>query len=293
MLLSENPNIRLSASILWNLLLLTLGAFFFAAGAQCVAAKHGFLTGGVYGTSLLIWYATKFLSPPIWYILLNMPLFALAWFSVGRQFLLYTAYCVFMTSFFGEMLAGYTLPIQNQLYAAVAGGALCGSGTGIGLRSMGSGGGLDVVAIVLRERWNIAIGKFSFGYNALLFLAGASFMPLDAIIVSIIFVFISASVLEQVIGLFNQRKIVFIISDHGEAIREAIITRMEGRHGATVLRGKGGYAGADREIILTVTTNITLKRLERLVFSLDEHALFIVENTLYVAGAQFARKQYK
>ncbi|MCL2123939.1 MAG: YitT family protein, partial [Desulfovibrionaceae bacterium] len=59
--LLENPNIRLSASILWNLLLLTLGSLFFAAGAQCIAAKHGFLTGGIYGTSLLIWYAAQWL----------------------------------------------------------------------------------------------------------------------------------------------------------------------------------------------------------------------------------------
>ena len=282
---------RLSASVLWNLLLLTLGAFFFAAGAQCIAAKHGFLTSGVYGTALLLWYLTKLLSPPIWFFLLNIPIFALAWLRVGRQFLLYTVYGVFMTSTFGDLLGAYTIPIQNELYAAVAGGVLCGTGVGIGLRSMGSGGGLDVVGIVLRERWNIAIGRFVFCYNTVLFLAGASFMALDLIMVSIIFVFISSSVLEQVIGLFNQRKLVFIISDHGKAICEAII-KIE-RQGATRLQGQGGYAGTEREIILTVTNNITLKRLEHLVFSIDEHALFIVENTSYVSGAQFLRRQYK
>ena len=289
--LLEKTNMRLSASILWNLLLLTLGAFFFAAGAQCIAAKQGFLTSGVYGTALLIWYATKLLDPPIWYLLLNIPIFVLAWFSVGRQFLLYTIYGVFMTSLFGDVLGGYAIPIQHELYAAVAGGVLSGTGIGIGLRSMGSGGGLDVIAVVLRERWNIAIGKFNFCYNALLFLAGASFMTLDLIMVSIIFVFISSSVLEQVIGLFNQRKLVFIISDNGKAICESII-QME-RYGATLLRGRGGKTGLEREIILTVTNNIALKRLEHLVFSLDEHALFIVENTSYVSGAQFPRRQYK
>ena len=289
--LLERANIRLSASILWNLLLLTLGAFFYAAGAQCIAAQHGFLTGGVYGTALLIWYMTKALDPPIWYVLLNVPLFALAWFRVGRQFLLYTVYGVCMTSVFGKLIGAYVLPIQNELYAAVAGGVLCGAGVGFCLRSMGSSGGLDVVAVVLRERWNIAIGRFTFCFNALLFLAGASIMTLDVIMASIIFVFISSAVLEQVIGLFNQRKLVFIISDHGEEICEAI-TKME-RYGATILRGKGGYAGADRGIILTVTNNIALKRLEHVVFTLDEHALFIVENTFYVSGAQFRRRQYK
>jgi len=189
------------------------------------------------------------------------------------------------------LIGGYAIPVQNELYAAVAGGVLCGTGVGLCLRSMGSSGGLDVVAIMLRERWNVAIGRFTFCFNALLFLAGATFMALDVIMVSVIFVFISATVLEQVIGLFNQRKLVFIISDNGKAISEAII-KME-RYGSTILRGKGGKTGMEREIILTVTNNIALKRLEHLVFSLDEHALFIVENTSYVSGAQFPRRQYK
>ena len=289
--LLEHPTMRLSASILWNLFLLTLGAFIFAAGAQCIAAKHGILTGGVYGTALLIWYVTQLFDPPVLYALLNIPLFALAWFRVGRQFLLYTVYCVCMTSLFGGLLTSYTFPIDNQLYAAIAAGMLCGLGTGINLRSMGSSGGLDVVAVVLRERWGIAIGRFKVCYNVALFLAGVNFMPLDIIIVSIITVFISSYVLEQVIGLFNQRKTVFIVSDHGEEICEAI-SKME-RHGATLLRGKGGHSGTEREIVLTVANNLSLKRLEHLVFSLDEHALFIVEDTFYVAGGQFARRQYK
>jgi uncharacterized membrane-anchored protein YitT (DUF2179 family) len=289
--LYEKPNMRLSSSILWNLLLLTLGSFFYAVGAQCVAAQNGFLTGGVYGTALLIWYATEFLNPPTLYIILNIPLFLLAWFSVGRQFLLYTAYGVFMTSVFGILIGGYALPIQNELYAAVAGGALTGTGIGLCLRSLGCSGGMDVVAVMLRERWNIAIGRFSFCYNAALFLSGAAFISLDLIMISIIFAFISSSVLEQVIGLFNQRKMVLIISGKGQEIREAIM-HME-RQGATLLHGQGGHTGADREIILTVTNNIMLKRMEHLVFSLDEHALFIVENTSYVSGAQFNRKQYK
>jgi uncharacterized membrane-anchored protein YitT (DUF2179 family) len=144
---------------------------------------------------------------------------------------------------------------------------------------------------MLRERWNIAIGWFSFCFNAVLFAAGATIMPPDIIIVSMIFVFISAATLEQVMSLFNRRKTVFIISENGEAICEAIIN-ME-RFGATLMRGKGGFLGTDREILLTVTNNIALKRLEHLVFSLDERALFIVENTFYVSGGQFARRRYK
>ena len=74
--------------------------------------------------------------------------------------------------------------------------------------------------------------------------------------------FISSNALEYVLGMFNRRKLVMIISDHGEEISEAILVTE--RFGATMLRGKGAYSGSDREILLTVTNNVSLKRLENL-----------------------------
>ena len=112
-------------------------------------------------------------------------------------------------------------------------------------------------------------------------------MHLDLIVASMLMMFISANTLEYVLGLFNRRKLVMIISDHGDEISEAILVTE--RFGATLMRGKGAYSGSDREILLTVTNNVALKRLENLVFSIDPRALFIVENTFYVSGGQFAR----
>ena len=74
----------------------------------------------------------------------------------------------------------------------------------------------------------------------------------------------------------------------GWYISEAILVTE--RFGATMLRGKGAYSGSDREILLTVTNNVALKRLENLVYAIDSHALFIVENPFYVSGGQFARR---
>jgi uncharacterized membrane-anchored protein YitT (DUF2179 family) len=113
-------------------------------------------------------------------------------------------------------------------------------------------------------------------------------MSLDVIVASMLMMFISSQTLEYVLGMFNRRKCVMVISEHGEEISEAILVTE--RFGVTLLRGKGAYSGADREILLTVTSNVALKRLENLVFSIDPHALFIVENTFYVSGGQFSRR---
>ena len=279
-------NKALAESVVWNLLWLTLGSVLMAICIQSVAAPHGFLSGGVMGVALLVGYWSDTLTPLVWYSVLCVPVYVLGWFWVGKRFLLYTAYgtlCTTLCSF----LITFTIPIESEVYATVVGGVLHGAACGIMLRTMGSSGGTDVVAVLLKERWSVPIGQFNFMFNCLLFLTAASRMPLDLIVASMLMMFISANTLEYVLGLFNRRKLVMIISDHGEEISEAILVTE--RFGATLVRGKGAYSGSDREILLTVTNNVALKRLENLVFSIDPRALFIVENTFYVSGGQFTR----
>ena len=125
---------------------------------------------------------------------------------------------------------------------------------------LNSGGGTEAIAVVLKDRWNFSIGQFNVIFNGLLFLLGAYRLPLDLIVASMIMMFISSSALEYVLGMFNRRKLVMVISDHGEEISEAILVTE--RFGATMLRGKGAYSGSDREILLTAPTLIGLERME-------------------------------
>ena len=282
----QSYNKSLTESVVWNLLWLTLGSVLMAICIQSVAAPHGFLSGGVMGVALLVGYWSDTLTPLVWYSVLCVPVYVLGWFCVGKRFLLYTAYGTLCTTLCSFVIT-FTIPIESEVYATVVGGVLHGAACGIMLRTLGSSGGTDVVAVLLKERWNVPIGQFNFMFNCLLFLTAASRMHLDLIVASMLMMFISANTLEYVLGLFNRRKLVMIISDHGEEISEAILVTE--RFGATLVRGKGAYSGSDREILLTVTNNVALKRLENLVFSIDPRALFIVENTFYVSGGQFTR----
>ncbi len=278
---------QLQQSVIWNLFLLTLGATFLAVGVQAITAKHGFVTSGVYGVSLLTWYVTDLFTPSVWLFTYNVPLFAVAWFFIGRQFFFYSLYSTIALTIISSMV-DFTIPIQENFYAAIVAGVLAGTGGGIMLRTLGSGGGLDLIGVVLNRKWNISIGLFFFCFNSVLFFAASFTMSLDLVIASFIQTFISSNTLEYVLRLFGNRKMVYIVSKHGEAIGDAIITK--GYPGATILHGHGAYSGATKDIILTVTNNVMLRRLEALVFEIDPSAMFIVENTFYVAGGKFPRK---
>ncbi len=288
--LQRTYNPRLAESVWWNLLLLTIGSGFYAMGIQTVAIPHNFVAGGVMGISMLSWYFTDFLTVPIWYFTISIPIFIFGWFCVGRVFLLYSLYGAVVTTVWGSLFT-FTIPVDNQFYAAVFASVLTGTGSGIMLRSFGSAGGTDIIAVAMRERWNISVGTFSFTFNLVVFSLASIRLDLDLIIASAIMLFMNSTVLEYMLRVFSHRKTVFIITDRGEAMCEAINVMRQ--FGVTLVRGKGAYSGKDKEVLITVTSNVFLKQLENIVFSIDEKALFIVENTFYVSGGQFARKVYK
>ena len=61
--------------------------------------------------------------------------------------------------------------------------------------------------------------------------------------------------------------------------------------GATFIKARGAYSGRDKEILMAITNNIQLKRLEEKVFNIDSDALFIVENSYDVIGSSFKKRK--
>ena len=276
-------------AIAWQLFLITAGAVIFAFGAKSVLVHHNFIMGGFYGTCLLIYYKTAFLSPGILFLCASIPVMILAYLQFSLRFFLYTLWAVLVITLASEMIT-FDLQVKDQLYAAVAGGLICGIGSGIILRSMGSGGGLDVIALIINRKFNLGIGKVIIIHNIILFsLALVFYKEVDLVIASLILTVISSGVLEYVLALFNQRKIVYILSNSSKII--AKIIRDELKQGATIIEAKGAYSGKTKQMLMTITNNLQLKRLENKVFAIDPHALFIVENSFNVIGSNFSKRK--
>ncbi|MFP4128591.1 MAG: YitT family protein [Desulfonatronovibrio sp.] len=275
-------------TVWWNLFIITVGSIILAVGLKGIAIHHNFIPGGVFGVGLLVYYANPLVSAGIIYFLLNIPLFALSWMYVSKRFFCYSFFAMVVATLAYEFIS-IDLGIQDQLYAAVAAGAVCGVGSGLVLRSFGSNGGLDVIAIMLNQKYNLGIGKFAFGFNFVLFGFSLLVLNIDLVIASLILVFILSVTMEYTMSMFNQRKLVMIISDKNREIAREKIDHL--KMGATFINGSGAYSGKDKNMIMAITNNIMLKRLEQTVFSHDENAIFIVENTFNVLGSSFNKRR--
>jgi len=276
------------SSVLWNLLLISAGSIVFGIGLKSIAVPHGFITGGISGLTLLFYYVSGLLSPGLWYLMVNIPIFLIGWIHVSRRFFLYSLYGMAALSAAIDLIR-FSLPIHEPILAVLAGGVLMGAGTGIILHSLGSAGGLDIVGIILNQKFNLRMGTFYFAFNIVLFAFSFGFLEADLVLYSLFMSFISSQTLDYVLTVFNQRKMVFIISDLNQKIAREIHTRLN--RGVTFLNGSGAYTGKEKKIILTVVHNYQLKRVEEAALSIDPEAFIITENTFNVLGRGFSRRK--
>jgi uncharacterized membrane-anchored protein YitT (DUF2179 family) len=281
---------KISYSIPWNLFLITLGDVIFGIGLKAIVIQHGMICGGMSGAGILIYYFTDFLTPGIWYVILNIPIFIAGWLMVSRRFLFYSLYGAIVLPITIDLIK-FTIPIHDLMLAAIAGGTIMGAGAGIILRSLGSSGGNDIISIILNKKYGIRIGTYYFVFNFILFSLSFSLLETDSILYSMAMSYITSQVVEYFLGLFNQRKMILIISRSPRDIVKQITNKLN--RGATLIEGSGGYTGEKKEIIMTVVNSYQIKQVEEIAFTIDPEAFFITENTANVLGKGFStRKMY-
>lgn len=277
---------RLISSVFWNMILLLVGSVIFSIGFNSIVIPQGFITGGISGVCLLIYYMTGTLSPGLWYFIINIPLFVMGWLFISRRFFFYSLYGMVVLSLCMDIVS-FHIEIKDAFLAILAGGTILGVGGGITLHSLGSLGGLDIIGIMLNQKFGIRIGTFFFAFNMILFVSSFGSLETDLVLYSIALSFVTSQVLDYVLAMFNQRKMILIISDSSEQIARVITENLH--RGATLLNGVGAYSGTERRIILTVVHNYQLKRLEEAVVTIDPDAFMITENTFNVLGRGFSK----
>jgi len=274
------------AQFVRNIALVIIGSFITAVGINAFLVPHKFLSGGVSGLSQLFSYITPW-SVGTYVLVLNIPIFILGLWKVGRTFVFGSA--IGMLALVGWLYAtewmAYTGWAPERLLSALIGGTLGGGGTGLVFRANSSHAGVDIIAAAIRKQWSVSIGTVSFIFNIFITALLGTIFGLHAALYTIVALFCSAIALDKVmIGIGNSRA-VFIISSRPQEIADLIMKKL-GR-GVTFLDGEGAYMGTKQKVIYCVVTLRQLARVKYYVKSTDPRAFMTVAEVSEVAGKGF------
>jgi uncharacterized membrane-anchored protein YitT (DUF2179 family) len=262
--------------------MIVAGSIIYIIGMKGILVPHGFLSGGVVGLAMLIHYFIPVMGIGLAYFLLNIPLAIIGWKNVSRRFMIYS---VFGMAFFSLAAAAIHPPvpdIKDPILAALLSGIVCGIGSGLILRSLGSAGGMDILGIYLNKKFGFRIGSIIFVGNAAVLAAGAFFCNIQIALYSMIFLFTCGKVIDSILTGFNRRKALIVISDQAETIAEKILS-CKGR-GVTFLNGEGAFSKKEKKVIFTITSLTELPKLKEMILTLDPDAFMVINDTLEVVG---------
>lgn len=267
-----------------NVALIALGCIVFMIGLTGVLVPQGFLTGGLTGLALIAHYQYPFLGIGFVYLCLNLPLAYLGWKHVSRRFMLYSLFGMGFFSWSATFVHYSLPPVRDPMLAALLAGVICGSGAGLILRSAGSAGGLDILAVYMNKKFGFRIGAVIFFFNAAVLLAGVFFYNLEIALYSLVYLFTSGKITDAVLTGFNKRKMILVVSNRAEEIAHRIL-ESRGR-GVTFLKGEGAFTRTDKKIIFTITSLMELPKMKELILAEDPGAFIVVNDTLEVLGTR-------
>jgi len=243
------------------------------------------ISGGISGLALVIYYVLPKLSIGLMVFLINIPIFIMGWTMISGKFFFFSLLGMVSFSFFLTLTTSLNITVENPLLAALFAGVISGCGSGLVFRSGGSGGGTGIIAMILNRRLSVRVGIVSSLLNSIPLFLGAFLVNLDAALYSIIYVYVTGSVVDRFMTSFNERRSVFIISSHSSEISQQILAKL--RRGVTLLTGRGAYTQSSLDIIYSVISLFELAKMKDLVTEIDPKAFLIINETEEVIGKGF------
>lgn len=239
---------------------------------------------GVSGIAVLTNY--MFGISPNWVILIgNILLVTWAWKDLNIRFLSLTLTAIFTFSTMLSVFEHFPLPLpEDKFMATVITGLLKGTAAGLMFNVGGSGGGTDIVAVALRRRYGIEVGRFSMFINFFILGLSIGVVGLEAVVYGAVGLYVNGVTVDNVTRSFDTRKQAIIITNIPDEVSKFI---NEHGRGVTRLEGIGGYTHQPRPVLITLLAPRQVVLLKHFLKEKDEKAFVSICDASEVLGNGF------
>ena len=151
------------------------------------------------------------------------------------------------------MLPAVPVDAADYLLAAVYGGAACGAGIGLVLKSGFTTGGTDMLGVLLHRFFRqYALASIIQVLDMAVIIAGVLVFGMSVSLYAIIAVYVTALVTDTVLEGTKQARAVWIFSDKNEQIAPVVMEKMH--RGITRFPASGVYTQQEKSVLLCVVS---------------------------------------
>lgn len=270
---TKTPKQRI-LGIIW----IFIGAFLAALSIRVFLVPNYLIDGGIIGISLIIGrlFSDSLISPAL--VILNIPFLYLAYKYIRKafviQFLIAVLLFAILLNFIELLLPPF---IGDPLEVIFFGGAILGIGVGLIIRNGGCLDGTEILAIIINRKKGFTVGQVVLFINFFIFAAyGIIFKDWHIALRSLMTYVVAFKTMDMVIVGLDEVKSVMIISSAPDKLKKVIMEELG--LGLTIMHGKGGYSGDERQILLVIVERLDLADLKEIVLREDPTAFMAIEN---------------
>ncbi|MGO4107195.1 YitT family protein [Paenibacillus sp. YAF4_2] len=258
---------------------MTIGALLIAGAFNLFLIPHQLLSGGLSGVAMMIGYMTG--GNIGWlYLVLNVPVLCWGWFIVGRRFIIWSMYTVLASTLFLQLIP-VTAIAKDAVLGSVFGGIILGIGTGMMLRYGGSSGGFDIIASIITRKRDLPVGSIIFTLNGLVIAALVLFtQDWNLALYSLLSIYTAGKVVD-IIHVRHIKVTAFIITTKTDEMLAKLLSHPRG---ITIIKTRGAYTSAEKDMLMTVRTRYELAELRKTIASIDARAFVNIVETVGVIG---------
>ena len=285
-----------------DILAIIFGAGIFSFGIYFLVIPFHFYEGGATGITLITYYLFK-IPVSIMNLLINIPLFVLAWKLLGKKSLYLSLLWTFSVS--AWMAIFEAMPISHRyhhfifdafkgdiLLACIASGVVLGLGLGIIFNAGGTTGGTDILARIFNKYTSLSMGKLMLIVDAIvLTTVVVVFQDVRTAMYTLFFILIDTLVIDLIGEGGFAGKGFLIVTSKPEEIAQKVSDDL-GR-GITFIRGMGYYSRKDLDIVYCVVSRNEMKQMKDIINRIDPFAFITISEAHEILGEGFTLDKEK
>ena len=257
---------------------MVLGSLSLSFGTVTFLSPNQIITGGGVGISLLLHSLFPSITLGVFMAIVSVPFLILSYIYFGKYYLFKTFIVVLLLSTFTDILKE-VLKIEaithDILLAAVFGGIFIGLGVGLVIKGRASTGSTSVVGEIVAKKTKYKAAEVLLAIDAVIMFASVFvYNDIDKSLYSMLSVYVGIRVLDIILTGRPSKKIVNIVSNNVEVLKEQIRERIE-EHG-TILTGIGLHQGQNKTIIYVTVDAGKIDLLKNLITKYDPDAFMII-----------------
>lgn len=272
-------------------LISVFGAFLYATGINMFVVPAGLYTGGLMGIcqvirTLLVEYlhlpVQNFDLAGIIYYIINIPIFILAIKRMGKKFFAKTLITVTAMTAFIALVPPVTI-VEDAMAACIVGGIVSGAGVGLILRMGSSGGGTDVIGVLLiKWKQDFSVGKINLLVNLVLYGACLFLFDIEIVVYSIIYAAVYSVAIDKVHAQNINVEVTVITKADTEALEKEVLKELY--RGITKWNSQGAYTNDKSQVLYIMLSKYEVGRLKNIIHKHDPNAFIVVNEGIRVMG---------